>query len=550
MSDVLLIPSAILVPDELRLNLGRIPTGMIPLSGRPMLEHVVDAYDDPDVYIACDEEQEQIKSYIQREGKNWTPIEVSGSRSLGDTVYRSLTHIEQSRGFDVDDVFRLNFADTLVEPTHESDDSDVISYDFVTNPVRWTSFELKDDGKLGEVTAKLDPAAAGRRRVFTGVFSFSEPSAFRDCLREQNDSPPHAPALFYGALKQYLQERQCEFCEAEEWIDVGHLDSYHRVKRNFMTVREFNDVGVKDDENVVRKTSDRIDTLTAEYNWYTSVPQSVTPYVPRVYDFSADEGYLDIEYIGYPSLSDIHLYGSHGLHIWKSIFESLFNVLEIFRESKETTAIDESLHQMYVEKTERRLNDVDRDGPLDEFFRERVVVNGVEYAGVPVILERLEDVLRRTGVLDIDEFNIIHGDPCFSNVMHDIRTGVVKLIDPRGAFGEHTIYGDQRYDCAKILHSIVGHYDFIINDRFEVNRTSDGISYEVYLDDRHYERQKLACALFEQRFPETYASMEVIESLLFLSMVPLHDDRPDRQQYMLGRGVERFNYWMNNECEQ
>lgn len=541
MTDILLVPSAILIPDELRLDLGRIPTGMIPIDGKPMLKHIVDEYDDPAVYVACDAEAEQIQSYIEREDRDWSPIDVSGSRSLGDTVYRSLVRIEQQRGFEFGDVLRLNFADTLIKPNHQSTADDVISYSNVHNPVRWTSFETDEEGKIKTIREKLAPSIQGDWNVFTGVFSIANPIAFRRELSRHTERDSNDLSQFYSALHRYLSDREYVLSQAEHWTDVGHLDTYHRAKQESMNVRDFNDVGVLGEHNIVRKTSDKVETLASEYNWYKQIPDDLTPYLPQVYDFSKEEGYLELEYVGYPSLSDIHLYGSHGLHIWKSIFDSLFNMLDEFARTTTYDGIDESLYEMYVEKTERRLNELNPEGHLSPFFKDEIVINGDSYIGVSTIIEDLEANLESTGILDTNEFSIIHGDPCFSNVMFDIRSGVIKLIDPRGAFGDHVIYGDQRYDYAKIMHSVLGNYDFIINDLFNIDDTENGVSYEVFTESRHKKRQTLFRNLLRQRHEEVYKKIEIIESLLFLSMVPLHSDEPARQKYMLARGVKRFN---------
>ena len=63
---------------------------------------------------------------------------------------------------------------------------------------------------------------------------------------------------------------------------------------------------------------------------------------------------------------------------------------------------------------------------------------------------------------------VVHGDLCLSNILYDLRSRVCKLIDPRGSFGAAGIYGDPRYDVAKLYHSIYGLYDFITNDLFHV----------------------------------------------------------------------------------
>ena len=62
----------------------------------------------------------------------------------------------------------------------------------------------------------------------------------------------------------------------------------------------------------------------------------------------------------------------------------------------------------------------------------------------------------------------MHGDFCFSNILFDLGHQIVRVIDPRGRFGQKGIYSDPRYDMAKLRHSIGGLYDFIVADLFDV----------------------------------------------------------------------------------
>ena len=56
----------------------------------------------------------------------------------------------------------------------------------------------------------------------------------------------------------------------------------------------------------------------------------------------------------------------------------------------------------------------------------------------------------------------------------------LKILDPRGNFGIDGVYGDIRYDIAKLMHSIIGRYDFIINDLFAIIQEKDNVVLEIY----------------------------------------------------------------------
>jgi len=140
MTDILLLPSAILVPDELRLDLGRIPTGMIPLHGKPILDHIIESYEDVHPYIACDQRAELITEYIHREGLDASAIEVNSANSLGETIHDSLGEILREHPFDSDTNLYVNFSDTIVVPNQPEGRADFVSYAIEQNPIRWTCF--------------------------------------------------------------------------------------------------------------------------------------------------------------------------------------------------------------------------------------------------------------------------------------------------------------------------------------------------------------------------------------------------------------------------
>lgn len=75
-------------------------------------------------------------------------------------------------------------------------------------------------------------------------------------------------------------------------------------------------------------------------------------------------------------------------------------------------------------------------------------------------------------------------------------------------FATDTIYGDYRYDLAKLSHCYHRRYDEIVNDLFEIKESDD----------------------------------IVIEALLFISMIPLHNDYPDRQLAFFCQGIKLLDY--------
>jgi len=538
--NILLVPSATLVPEEMRLNLGPIPMCMIPLEGHPTLDHISEKYAEleTDNFVATMQRREELENYLSKPNNNWNEIVVD-SNSLTETILQCLDKIENLE----DSYLYLNFADTLVEPLMDSE-KDLVYYDKVDYTSRWTSFSK--NGEINSITEKFSDFSNGSKNVFTGAFGISNPKKFREDLEETFEKDTEL-SPFFSALKNYLKERDYDLVKAENWTDVGHIDTYNEAKKDFLNTREFNHLSVDKKKNTITKKSPDVEKLRPEIEWYDKLPADLQPYTPRIYRsaVAGDGAEIEMDYTGYPSLGELLLYGSHGIHIWKAIYSNLFEMLEEFESySKKISEkqIEKDLREMYLEKTERRLSKIKDDEEFSIYFdSEKVEINGRKLKSARYILDNLDELLDERGLYSAEEFTIIHGDPTFSNILYEVGSGVINLIDPRGEFGDFQIYGDTRYDLAKMRHSVSGKYDFIINDMFKISRDENSVEYEVFTDEKHREREELFDNLLESEYRERIDKIKGIEALLFLSMVPLHSDHPERQHYMISKGIELAN---------
>jgi serine/threonine protein kinase len=545
--DLLLVPSAIQVPNELRLDVGNVPTGMIPLDGKPMLEHLAEAYADFDVtrVVAVGESADSIRTYVDRSDYSWTVIDATSTSSLGETVHTALDsfNTDNLRGRSV----YVNFADTLISPLRAVVDESVMSYKVRDRTYRWTTFDVESE-KIVNVTDKNKRADNGLKPCFTGQFGLVDAKEFYRTLQE---TPARSNAdldYFYRALLSYLDCTDYELYQPDSWLDVGHLDTYHRAKKRFLNAREFNKIE-NHEKNLITKRSSDTETLINEIMWYRNLPAELQPYLPRIYDSSTDlvDPYVKMEYIGYPSLSDLQLYGSHRQHIWDDVFHRIFSMhreFQTFTADANEERVKNALEAMYLDKTRRRLTRLRGEDRFQSFLdADTIRVNGVDYPSVSEILKHLDEVVAESDLLTRESLSIIHGDLCLPNILYDPRNEILKLIDPRGKFGELDIYGDPRYDLAKLRHSVVGHYEHLINGRFEATgvATDATLSYEIYTTSEQEQRENRFDMILTSETDANLETVKLIEALLFLSMVPLHRDSSERQQCMLAQGIEKFS---------
>ena len=111
---------------------------------------------------------------------------------------------------------------------------------------------------------------------------------------------------------------------------------------------------------------------------------------------------------------------------------------------------------------------------------------------------------------------------------------------------EFTVFGDLKYDFAKLTHSIVGLYDYIISGYYKIEESANG-SIEIVFDID--ERIEKVISQYMQNFKVSGLSVQDIIPLvilLFMSMLPLHADRPDRQKAMLINALRLYKVYMLN----
>lgn len=542
---LLLVPSAKVIPAELQAEFGPLASTMVPLNNKPALAYILESYADVDftALIAVDECQESVHTFLAtRAVENVKACAVSSPQNLGDTVLQALRATPKPFGHLI-----INFGDTLVRrsPTFE----DVIVYAKKRESFRWTTFNITD-GYITELTEKqYEKDYLAENNVFVGVFEIAHPQRFEDLLAQAVETPSPEIDPFYLALQQYVAVRRPDvrYEESTQWHDFGHLDTYYTTRRALSSgAREFNTVSVDTQRGSIQKRSRHTTKFRNEISWYLNLPKNLKRFTPRLYDYSLDPHapFVEMEYYGYPPLNDVYLHGAYDIGEWELILGAINFYLEEAHAYRYTPQqpdeLPRALREMYERKTLERITPVLEDRRFEAFWDE-LSVNGRRVMGLRQVITSLPRTLERGALYQLPYFTVLHGDLCLSNILFDRHNATIRVIDPRGDFGGYDIYGDFRYDLAKLSHSIHGDYDFYVNGMFDLEHTPEhGLFLRPYLLPRHHATKQLFERWLTARFPACLQQVRLIESLLFLSMVPLHADHFQSQQAFLGRGLELY----------
>jgi capsular polysaccharide biosynthesis protein len=538
----LLIPSALLVPPDMRNKFGELPTALFPLGNKTMIERLYDKYKDivDIIYIVVKRKQLLINDYINSKKLPIRIIELDELRDLGYTIQYGIEFIIRQEP-SVDYVY-VNFADSLLDEPIPVDNNDFIYYVTGMSTDEWTYFREKQ-GKIEIILDKClvgggDTSLGDVSNIFVGVFGFTNPHYFLELLKQYSNVQSDMDT-FYQAIFTYSQEYPFTILHSQNWFDVGHSDNYSKATTS-VAARSFNSIEIDEQRGILKKRSENKEKLVNEIRWYLRIPNKLQYLLPRVYDYSLDltDPYVSMEYYGYHTLHESLVFGDLPLVKWQAIFQKLLfaiNDMGKFTVTGERIQFEAALRDIYLQKTFDRLDMMRNEPDFHSFFENTITINGKEYRSLNEYLKMLPQLIEKLVVYTFTgQFNIIHGDLCFANILIEDTYDFIRVIDPRGKFGTFDIYGDGRYELAKLMHTLEGKYDFIIEDMFDIDVIGNTIEYHVHKQIDNITNVFLD--VFRESIDNIQA-VRLIEATLFLSMIPLHSDYKQRQFAMLATGV-------------
>jgi hypothetical protein len=548
MGQFVLIPTSRLVANEMQFEVGQVPPTALRISGRPLLEYIIESYveefPDTQFILAVDEGREHVEKIAARSqyAEHILCVPVNGKGSLGATILDALSKMNLSEN----DTLIIHFGDTYAQFDRTQDQSVVYFHD-LPESYRWTSCLIHE----GEVTAfieKLTKDSMGKHHAVVGVFSLHKPASFFHCLHAKVGESVTSLDPFYSALLLYGQTFPLQAKATLTWDDFGHLDNYYQARQRHLNARFFNELRVSPTRGTIRKTSANTDKFRDEIQWYQQLPGDLQPFIPRVfqYDLEGKQPFVEMEYYGYPNLGELYLWGEHDLGMWSYAIDAIFlfiHEMGKYQLIEDGARISDYQHEIYFHKTLKRYDAIRQDAFLSPFLEEDLLINGHTCRSLQSIVDNLEPLLSEAGIYSREHYSVIHGDLCLSNILYDPKNRIIKVIDPRGSFGSQGIAGDAHYDLSKLSHSFRGRYESIVNDEFTILCEERNIQFEIDGSSRQNDISQIFSDKLNAYSPSSLQHIDLIEPLLYLSMVPLHADHPHRQLAMLctaSMGFERY----------
>ncbi len=407
---------------------------------------------------------------------------------------------------------------------------DLLYYGFTDKFYKW--------GNLDYIIEEKSKNHDYKQAVIAGYFSFSKPNIFREKLVKTNS--------FETALKYYHTKNKFEVILKSGWLDFGHSNLYYKSKMKLNVSRDFNKVIAN--TNFIKKTSKNLSKIISEYEWFGQLPESFKIFTPAVWEFKNINkiASYNIEFIGAPTLQEKWVFGNLPDFVYNNIINQIFHFIskssKVNFNNYSRDYVRDQFEELYINKTKRR---VDEFSSLTNFDKDKeIVINEKTYPTLKTfvnsVLLKLTDQINRS-----NSFTLMHGDLCFSNILFDSRSSIIKLIDPRGGLDncfdtKNKIVGDYRYDMAKLGHSLIGNYDYIVTGFYNLERRKEDLNFNFSL---HHKPRKSLNDFFYLKIEEMGVDKSFIDASivnLFISMLPLHAEDEDRQIALLLNAYKLF----------
>lgn len=477
------------------------PKCLVPVQGRPLLYWLSDAFPMAHFIIIADYRRDVLEAYLKTVEPpfSWELVTTDGTGTCAGVEAARDRLPSGAR-------FALVWSDLLFDgPVDFEDERANVVLVSDQLPCRWTMV----DGRLEE--------RPGTSQGIIGCFLFGNPTAL-----------PPVPES--GEFVRFARDAGVQLASVtcRSVREAGTLDALASIEDGQPTSRFFNEVRIEGNTVTKRARFPKYQgLLNDEASWYRFVSAAGYTAIPHVLSFEP----LTLERVD----------GLHPFDLPKETIiadkvkavDSILNALEELHTLGSVERNDDTIREVYVTKTKRRMEQI---APLlpKPGVRE-YVINGHRVPNLlhPAYESAIDEAVSSMGTDSL--FTVLHGDPTFSNLMLRRADGKPVLFDPRGYFGKSKILGDPLYDIAKLYYSVVGNYDQFNRRHFRLDIADDHI--DLAMVSQGWE---VCEPVFEERYPNAMDDIRVLHALIWLALAGYVLDDVDSIVGAYMRGLDLF----------
>lgn len=454
------------------------PKCLLPYNGKPILYHVFDKFPNANFFIISDYKKEILEKYLQINNPqvNYKIVESFGKETCAG-IKSCLEYIQQ------DEEIIICWSDIIFENFFPIPKIKLPTI-YRTNKFA-SRYEITDDKKLIKRKTNVNGVA--------GIFYIPN----KNLLSNVDDD---------GSFMKWFLKNMPEYnvLDNQEIIESGEYDEYKILTNKKINHRFFNNIKIYDDCVLKQCINSEYEYLIDnEINWYNKISEYKIKNIPKIINYSP---YILEKIKGY------HLFDVDKDEVIKQQLIKIINVLREIHDKDILIAIEDQTNLVYVKKTLDRVQKIQKILPFNN--KEFITINGLKCANVFFNKDKTQEIFKKISKqLSVKYFKPIHGDPSLSNII--IKEEQPILIDPRGYFDKKGIWGDPRYDFAKLYFSCIGKYDLFNKKNFILYLDNDTV--EIFFQETKLEY--ISKEIFENIFEkEELNKIKLIHALIWFSM--------------------------------
>lgn len=510
---------------------------MIPVAGRPLIAYLLDQLISAklkDVVIIVGYQKDTIINYVDtfyKDKLNITYVEQKELLGLGHAIYE----VTQQVNISIYDGVFIMLGDAIFNTNKIFNFSkSYVACEEMIDFSRWC-IAVEKDGKLVKMLDK-PKVKPDKNLALVGAYYFDDSSLFIKSVTDAINSGITIKNEYQlsTAIDNYKASKDIYIIDIneDEWFDFGELDTYNTNRKKFNQSRFFNNISYEND-TITKRSDTNNHKIQDETCWYLALPSSLSKYHPNLVDYNLDDtsAYYTIDYCTGNTLQEIWLYNNLSEEQWLKIIHQIQVLIDDFKSCSNKHTID--FGKFIKSQIEKRVD-------LESFFDNKYsTINRKKYnlESLKTFFEKYLDDFIKDNNDSIAQ--ICHGDLVFSNIIYNSANNSLKLIDPRGNFCDNIIYGDIRYDIAKLSQCVIGNYDYIVNGLY----TLDGTNYTLYSSTSNELKQKLFDVVTTGYNKNDILFLVIVQ---FMTMIPLHKENENNQMLMHYRAIELLNDLYNN----
>lgn len=490
---------------------------LVRVGDKPVISHIIETYPlDVEFVVTLGHYGSHVKQYLTlaHPDRNIQFVEVDNYMGEGSSLLYSISLCEEY----LQCPFIFHACDTILPNDYIS------SVDFSTNWSIGGSGENSQSYRTincvnGKIASINEKGEQNFDFVYVGVSGIQQYSVFWDICRSTLQVIKTSDLSDCHVIRKM---NDFSLVEIDDWYDIGNVDSLRRTRTKIKGTVHVLD---KEDENIFVFDDFVIKFFYNKKVCYDRVlrTQNLQGLVPTL--LGSSENFYKYNYVHADLLSDV---------IDLNKFSNLLNwSAQNLWIPKEDSDFEKNALSFYKDKTILR---------IEKFLEKYNLTDGDDYINgihVPPLRKLLEEI----------DFNSIigtfpsgfHGDFILDNIL--ISDDTFTLIDWRQDFNGSIDAGDMRYDLAKLNHNLILNHEILANNMYSIDFTN-GIKCDVLVKKSLLECQEILKSFCDKnQIP--YTQIQILSSLIWLNMSPLHEHPLDMFLFYFGK-YNLFNNFRSN----